>query len=782
MNFDSLQQRYAYAVRQTAQKIAAETLGVAVEGYWLDENRFYFLADRLEPSLGHIISIPSIADCEAQSVEEVIPPEALASLLSEHASRPMDWATLSSATFDMARRDTLAISTGGRDYLVDVQQRRIVASKASLKEPALYSPDGRYACFVRGHGLWLKERETELERPLTPEGAPHHCYGQQTETCSGAVSYRKRRCPMGLWSPDSQWFLTHQIDERSLPQLDLIQHSPPDGGRPILHCYKYSMPGDPLPVGTFVAIHADSGRIIRFDGYPAPVLGYSPFYYRMVWFSGRDRACFLRMDRYCKQAELIELNLADGIGRMVLSETVASGYLEFHQLGGATPNVRTLPAGGEVVWFSERDGWGHLYLYDAATGALKNRITAGEWLVRDIVHVDETERKILFTACGIDPLADPVRRSLCKVNLDGSAFEVLLAYDGDIALPRTEPCGLEQNRPFRPAYAQPGVSPGGRFGIVRYASLLRGNVTRMVDLNSRQGFDIVSALPVAGEMLPQPFIATAADGVTTLHGTLFFPSDFVAALSYPLVDYIYPGPQTMLQPQSYHSVNASHAAALAQLGFVTVMLDTRGMPFRSRALHQAGYGELLEPQLADHAAVMRQLCERHPFIDRERIGIFGASGGGAATARALFDYGAIFKVGVSVCGNHDNRFNIAFWSDKYRGPGDPESSAAQANGAAAHKLEGKLLLISGDMDENVHVSHTLALADALVRANRDFDLLIVPNEGHLLLMTSGYVQRRVWDYFVRHLLEQTPPQNFAIKFEPHEMSRMEKSWVWEWRS
>jgi dipeptidyl aminopeptidase/acylaminoacyl peptidase len=585
-----------------------------------------------------------------------------------------------------------------------------------------------------------------------------------------------------LWSPDSKWFLTHRIDERALPDLAVIEHAPPQGGRPVLHSYKYAMPGDPLPVAVLVAANVESGQSVLFEDFPFVVQGYSPFSFRLVWFSGVDQAWFLRFDRYFKKVDLIRFDLARGTARVVLTETASEGYLEFHQLHGVTPNVRTLEDTSEVIWFSERDGWGHLYLYDMDRGELKNRITSGDWMVRDIIQVDVVKRRVLFTACGLNPAADPVRRSLCAVNLDGSGFEVLLSHDGDITVPRTEPCGIGQERPIRPSLAHPGVSPDGRFAALRYTSVERGNTTRIVDLHSRQGFVIASAVATAGGVTSRSFTALAADGVTRLHGTLFVPSDFDERRQYPLVDYIYPGPQTMVQPQAYRSVNAGQAVALAELGFVTMMLDSRCLPFRSRALHQAGYGELLEPQLADHAAVVRQLCQRHRFLDGTRVGIFGSSGGGYATAKALFDYGDLFKVGVSVCGNHDNRYNIAFWSEKYCGPGDPASCATKTSGAAAHRLNGKLLLISGDMDENVHLSHTLGLVDALIRANRDFDLLVVPNEGHHLLLTNGYVQRRVFDYFVHHLLGETPPRDFDIRFEQYELARMRKQWVWEWWS
>jgi dipeptidyl aminopeptidase/acylaminoacyl peptidase len=337
------------------------------------------------------------------------------------------------------------------------------------------------------------------------------------------------------------------------------------------------------------------------------------------------------------------------------------------------------------------------------------------------------------------------------VGFDGSGFSVLFSHDGDI-------------------YA-PGISSDGRYAVIQFSSVEQGNRTDLVDLRSRQGFSIASIEPRPAERTPRPFTAQAADGVTRLHGTMFFPSYFEKGQRYPLIDCIYPGPHSSQQPQSYCAMSSARARSLAELGFITIMLDQRGAPVASRAFHQAGYGSLLEPQLADHAAVVRQLCERHEFIDRDRIGIIGESAGGAAAARALFDYGDVFNAGVSVCGPHDPRFYTSMWSDKYRGPIHADTPAEPPNTALAHKLRGKLFLISGDMDENVHVSHTLALADALIRVHKDFELLIVPNEGHNVLFTSGYALRRAWDFFVRHLRDESPPADFELQFEPHELAR-----------
>ena len=767
-----LSQRYSRAARLTGPKVVAATPGLSFEGYWIDSDRYFFLGEQFNRSIGTVLPVPSLVDCRLASTETLISPQALADLLTRHSTAaPVELEALCGAQFDMTDGDTLAVTLGARDYLIDWRQRRIRQSSASLEVAALYSPDGQYACFVRDHDLWLRNRQTGTESPLTRDGAPHHFYGQRAETALQAVSYRRHPVPVGLWSSDSRWLLTHRIDERSVPDLTLVENVPQDGGRPVAHRFRYAMPGDPLPTATIVAIDVVSGRTLSFDDFQVPlVLPFSSFS-QMAWFGGKDAAWVVRFDRYFKQVDLIRLDFTTASGRVVLSEQSASGYLDLHPLMGSTLNVRTLDSSDEVIWFSERDGWGHLYLYDASSGRLKNQITQGEWLVRDIVHVDERARKVLFLAAGIEPKADPARRSLCAVGFDGHGFEVLLRHEGDISCPRAESYAA-QDRPFRPFSPHAAISPDGHRGIVRYASLDRGNRTEIVDFVSRRELVLSVTPPMSGEGQVRRFTALAADGLTSLHGVLFLPSHFDETRRYPLIDYVYPGPQTAWQPQSDTSLNAMQARVLAELGFVTVMLDTRGIPNGSRAAHQVGYGELLEPQLADHAAVVRQLSERYSFIDVDRVGIIGASGGGSATARALFDHGDVFKVGVSVCGNHDSTLYASVWSDKYRGPGDRKSWTSQATGATAARLRGKLLLISGDMDENVHVSHTLSLANALIRANRDFDLLIVPNEGHSVLLTSGYAQRRVWDYFVRHLLRESPPEDFNLTFSPMELARM----------
>lgn len=772
---ESIAQRYISAARFTAPKMAGLLPGV-VEGYWVDDDLFFFLAETFDEKVQSLIDVPTLASIRANKVEPVIPLPRLRELLEAHTGNTFDVYALSSA--DMVDRDTLAIAISGQDFLIDRQALKIKGRFTSDEAPSLYSPDRRYACFIRGHDLWLKDLQAGSARRLTSDGVQHHAYGQESQTALSAVSYQKHPYPVGLWSPDSQWFLTHRIDERDLPELSLIQHCPPDKDRPQLHQFKYPFPGDPLPQATLVAIHASTGRVVSFDQWPMPIMIFSPFFTRTTWFGDAGVVWFIRANRYCDQVELIRMDLERQEARCVLREEVKSGYIDLHPLMARTPNVRTLSRSEEIIWFSERDGWGHLYLHDAKTGALKNRITSGEWLARDVVHVDEEQRRVWFLAGGMDSKVDPARRSLCVVNLDGTGLQVLLKHEGDIFVPRTEPGGIDQHRRFRPSYSRAGFSPDGQHTVVQFTSVKCGNRTEIRDLKMQRSLSLGVVEPLPDEPGRRTFSALAADGVTELYGVLFFPSDFDERRRYPLIDYIYPGPHVTHQPQAYGAVDSGPAVALAEVGFITLMLDTRGMPLSSRAHHQIGYGSFVEPQLADHAAVVRELCQRHTYLDTERVGMMGYSSGGLATVRALCDYPEVFKAGVAACGNYDSMAYCASWSEKYRGAGDHSEQAAET---AVDRLRGRLLLIAGDMDENVHVSQTFALIGALVRANKNFDLLIVPNEGHSVLTTNGYVQRRAWDFFVRELLGVATPDDFLLEFSARELHRLATKWLREIR-
>lgn len=672
--------------------------------------------------------------------------------------------------YDFISPNRLVVSTEGGCATLNVRDRTFESFFAVPMQPALYAPDGRHACIINGFDLTLLNLSSGINRELTRGGRQHEAFGQQSETALSAISYRKKPFPLGIWSPDSQWFLTHRIKETDLPEISIVECTA-SHTRPIVHSYKYPVPGDPLPRGTWLAIHVATGKTIEFVDCPFDISAVSPLFMKRVWFGSNSDAYFIKLDRYCHTMALIRMDLSDGSTRLMLSETADRGYLECTPNVLGIPNIRTLTKSNEVVWYSERDGFGHLYLYDLSSGLLKNPITKGSWQVRDIVDIDEDARMMFFLASGISPEADPALRSLCRVQLDGSGFEEIFKYGGDVTMRVTPPAGFDADRPFSPSHAYAGFNNDHRACVLRLCSLTEGVTTVLLDLNHACTLQLSAPHAVARKVRVREFSVPAADQNTSIHGALFLPPEFDETSCYPLIDYIYPGPQINQKPTRYGSVMSGPAFALAELGFIVMMLNTRGMPARSKAIHQTGYGHLLEPQLSDHANAVETLCARHPFIDQSNIGAIGTSGGGAAVARLLFDYGSLYKVGISASGNHNSSKYAAIWSDKYRGYGDPMFWRDQANEVAVSELRGKLLLISGGMDENVNLAQTLSLVDALMAVNKKFDLSIVPMGGHDIFLTHGVTQTRCWDFLVQHMLGAEPPE-YSLRFNVGDIARM----------
>lgn len=706
----TMRARYESAAGYTPPRIGAALAGVVTDGYWLDDTRYLFWVTELDDSRQLGIQ-PRIADAE---------------------------------------RGTVAPA--------------VVEPGASEAAAALYSPDGRYACFLREHNVWLKDRAGGVERQLTIDGMRYYAYGENPESGVGPVSMRMHPVPQGLWSADSEWFVTHRIDERHLPESALVENVPAGGGRPVAHVFKIAGPDNEPPLVEYVAYHVPTGRSISARSRRVIALTFSPFVFRQCWFAGGE-LFFLDWNRFSSEVSLVAMDLTDGAIRTVMSEQAATGWLDVQPQILGQPLIRPLTSSGELIWYSQRDGWGHLYLHDLANGSLKQRITQGEWAVREVVYVDEAARRVLFLASGFAGDADPGHRRLCAINLDGTCFRILLDT-GDVAVAASSLSAGSQLTPNRPSYASGGASAGGRYVVAKLGAADKATRTVLIEVDTGR------TTPLAEVQIeshwsapkPMPFEALAADGVTKLYGAMYFPSDFDPARHYPVVDYIYPGPQINWFLRSFPNSIALMVQSVAELGMVGIVLETRGMPNRDRAFLQAGKGQLHEPQLSDHVAVIAQLCARFKFLDRSKVGIFGQSGGGHAAARAMFDYPNVFRAGVAASGSHDARNYIAFWLDKYGGrPGTPERDG-QSNLEVARNLQGKLLLMHGDMDDNVHPGHTLALSAALIAAGKDFEQLIVPGATHSLLFESPYALQRLWNFFVRHLLEATPPEGFALNW------------------
>ncbi|HEX7024765.1 MAG TPA: prolyl oligopeptidase family serine peptidase, partial [Gemmatimonadales bacterium] len=402
--------------------------------------------------------------------------------------------------------------------------------------------------------------------------------------------------------------------------------------------------------------------------------------------------------------------------------------------------------------FSHRPEWGHLYLYDLATGRQKNAITSGEWNVLQLLRVDEKERTVYFLGAGREP-GDPYFRRLYRVRLDGTGFRTLTPEDADHQI-SLSPSG----RYFVDAYSRPDVPP---------VSILRDSQGK--DVLSLERTDI-SRLVATGWKPPIPVTVKARDGRTDLYGLLFRPTRFDSTKKYPIVNRVYPGPQTGSVGTRSFVAARSDAQALAELGFVVVEIDAMGTPMRSRSFQAAYYGNMGDNGLPDQVAGMKELGARYAWIDLDRAGIYGHSGGGYAAAGAMFRYPDFFKVGISEAGNHDNRLYEDDWGEKWQGllvkrPDGSTSYDNQANQLVAGNLKGRLLLAHGTMDNNVPPYNTQVVVDALIKANKDFDLLMLPNRGHGF-GNEPYMVRRRWDYFVKYLMGAEPPKEYQMAAPP----------------
>ncbi|MCP5154823.1 MAG: prolyl oligopeptidase family serine peptidase [Ectothiorhodospiraceae bacterium] len=663
----------------------------------------------------------------------------------------------------------VAFTSGVRDWHFDGESLRSTPTPSRPGE--VVSPDGRLAAFRRGHDLWLRELATDIERPLTTDGGPHHAYAKSADMNLATVSLARRGIvlPAGVrWSPDSRRLFTSRLDERDVADLPLLQHVPDDGSRrPVVHHLRFANAGDDVvPLESHLVIDVATGACTWARCRPH-VVGMMTCIERdeAWWSTDGNRLWFVDRDRGSRRVALCELDAADGAVREVLVECVDTFHdTNVHVLG--LPNIRILEDSGEVIWFSQRDGWGHLYLHDLASGALKSAITSGEWLVRDIVGVDPRRREVFVLGACRAPGADPQHRQLCVASLDGGALRVLTPEPGEhaLAIP-TRRMPRDHIAPAMP----PGAwrSPTGEHFVETTADLTSPPVTT---LRRRDGA-VVATLEVATltpELAarwryPTPFTALAADGVTVLHGAYWLPGDFDPTRRYPIIDYIYPGPQRGIVPAvafTDHLGELGQACmpqAFAELGCMVVKLDGRGQPLRSKALHDQAFANMGNPgMLEDHVAVLRQLAHRHAFVDLERVGIMGHSGGGYASVRALLEHPDFFHVAVATAGNHDNRGYSFAWTEKYQGdlvrnPDGTTNHDAAANPPLVDRLRGKLLLAHGDMDDNVHPALTHQLVAALIAADKDFDMLVLPNDDHATVWSNRWFLRRAMAFMVHHL-------------------------------
>ncbi|WP_406047483.1 DPP IV N-terminal domain-containing protein [Kribbella sp. NBC_00889] len=605
------------------------------------------------------------------------------------------------------------------------------------------SPDNKVAVSRRGHDLWARSLSDGREWALTTDGEPDYQYGAGPASTGNSTLLRKIGLPYMppavAWSPDSTKVLAHRTDERNVRQTHLVEARPADGSAPVLHTQRYAYPGDEhMPQAELVVLDVAEGTVVRAQTAPLLMPQVSPIMAKWAWWAQNGSAVYyLDRPRDLRTLTLYRLDPTTGQVTTVVSET-GDTRVEPNQWLFEPPIVQVLA--DEVLWYSQRDGWGHLDRYDLHTGELLGQVTSGHWAVRQILRVDEAERVVYFVASGLVD-DDPYRRTVCRVGLDGTGFAKVTDDELDhVVTPAANPAY------FIDSASTVDVAP----------------VSRVVDWTGRVVVELeradIGKLTATGWTAPERFRVKAADGVTDIYGVLYRPRGFDHAQRYAVVDTLYPGPQVnRVAPGFDPGGMGLDAEPLAALGFVVIALDGRGTPGRSKSFHDASYGHVADAgSLADHVAALQQLAETRPWMDLDRVGVFGHSGGGFAAARAMLDFPEVYKAGVAMSGSHDLRyFNLGF-AETYDGADNPEAWAAASNVDIADRLAGKLLLIHGEMDDQVHPHHTLRLADRLVAADKDFELLIVPGAEHTLIDCLAYVRKRSWDFLVRELTGTQP--------------------------
>jgi dipeptidyl-peptidase 4 len=608
------------------------------------------------------------------------------------------------------------------------------------------SPDGKRTVFIRDWNLWLRDVATGKETPLTKDGVKD--FGYATDNAGWTRSER----PIVMWSPDSKKVATFQQDQRSVGEMYLVDTRV---GHPTLQAWKYPLPGDnTVAMIHRVVIDVDTGKMTRFKMGPDQhrstlcddVACRGGEWSDVQWSADGSTVAFVSTSRDHKHEQLRVADASTGNIREVMEEKAET----FFESGNGRVNWQYLPNSKEVIWFSERDNWGHLYLHDLATGREKKQITSGEGNVTQLLRVDEKNRQLYFIGVGREKGRDPYFRHLYRVSIDGGPATLLTPADADHDV---------------------SMSPSGRFFVDVYSKPDAPPVAELRGIDGELLLTLekadISRLLATGWKPPTPITVKARDGSTDLYGLMYKPTNLDESKKYPIVNHIYPGPQTGSVGGRQFSPARGDAQALAELGFVVVEIDGMGTPWRSKKFHEAYYGNMGDNTLADQVTGMKQLAQKYSWIDIDRAGIYGHSGGGYATADAMFRFPDFFKVGISEAGNHDNRVYEDDWAEKWQGLLKTHADGStnydnQANQLVAKNLKGKLLLAHGTMDTNVPPTNTLLVVDALIKANKDFDLLMLPNRGHGF-GNEPYMVRRRWDYFVKNLLGAEPPKEYEMR-------------------
>jgi dipeptidyl-peptidase 4 len=728
---------YQRAARLLPGNLRHHVFPADVTAHWIEKtDRFWYR--RLNPSGADFV----LVDAEKNTVGPAFDHAQLAAALSKAAKQSFTPTDLPFSDFEF--------EDAGKTirFSVDDTQFTCLLTPYECKAEELpggrrfesVSPNKRWAAYVSNHNLFLRDLSTGTVLQLTRDGEAGWDYAAPLPSLRLLVEQGTDdvKQPAAVsWSPDSSKLVTYRIDSRNSGRFTSLQFVPPDQLRPRAFTYVYPLPGEVLAKAEAIIFDVQAGKRIDVqNGVQELPFQDGP---EFEWFPDSKSFRYDYFERGFKAKELRVVDAATGEQKVLLREQ-SDTYLDYGEMF-----FRFIDGSQEILWSSERDGWNHLYLYNRKTGQLENQVTTGSWVVRSIEYVDEKKRQVYFEGNGREQNEDPYQTHLYRIGFDGKGLQLISPENANHSV---------------------SFSPDGKYFVDNYSrpdfpgkSTLRkaqdGSEVRVLE---EPDFKELTEL---GWKFAEPFHGKAADGTTDIYGLIWRPSNFDSSKKYPIIEHVYTGPQGFFVPKAFGA--SLWLQSVAELGFIVVMVDGRGTIGRSHAFHQYSYRNL-GGAFDDHVALIKQMAGRYPYMDLERVGIFGTSAGGYGAAHAMLVHPDFYKVGVSISGDHDARLDKAWWNEVYQGYPVQDDYIAQSNVTMADRLQGHLLLEHGDIDDNVHPVETMRFADALIKANKTFDMLLVPNMYH---GESGehadYLIRRRWDYFVQYLLGITPPKNFELK-------------------
>lgn len=574
------------------------------------------------------------------------------------------------------------------------------------------SPDGKHIAFIKNSNIYVKEKSTGNEKALSMDGAPGEYY-------SAYLS----------WSPDSRKVASMKIRPAEKRYIYFVESSPKDQLQPKLHKREYAKPGDALPFRVPYIFHIETGEVKA----PSTELFASQYdVHGLDWHPDSRSLLFEYNQRGHQAYRVLELSAETGQVRPIIEENSDTfvNYTRYFR--------KDLSNGKEIIWMSERDNWNHLYLIDRQTGKVKQQITKGEWYVRNVVDVDEANRQIYFAASGMTKGEDPYLIRYYRIKMDGSGLTCLTPEEGN-----HRAWFSEDNKYLVDTWSKVDVAP---------TTILRSAKDGRIIMPLEEAD--LTELKKLGWIAPETFVAKGRDNETDIWGVIFRPTNFDPAKKYPVLEYVYAGPGSAYTPKDFRAFHYFHQQ-IAELGFIVVQSDGMGTSFRSKAFESIIYKNLKDAGFPDRMAWMKAAAKKYPYMDIDRVGIFGGSAGGQEAMAAVLFHPDFYKAAYAGCGCHDNRMDKIWWNEQWMGYPVDSSYVACSNVENAHLLTRPLMLMVGEMDDNVDPASTMQVVNALIKAKKEFELVVVPGSNHTL--GGEYGDRKRMDFFVKHLLGKTPP-------------------------